>query len=69
MHTNTSKAIIGMYSVVMLKIIDVKSEIMLMHIKRLNNIFEMVYSFNFMDSPNAIRTDAKIWCYSFLNIR
>ena len=68
MHTNTSKAIIGMYSVVMLKIIDVKSEIMLMHIKRLNNIFEMAYNFNFMDSHKAIRTDAEIWCYGVLNI-
>lgn len=68
MHTNTSKAIIGRYSVVMLNIIDVKSEIILMHINRLNNIFEMVYSFNFMASPNAIRTNSKIWCYGFLNI-
>ena len=41
MHTNTSKAIIGKYSVVMLNIIDVKSEIMLMHIKMLNNTFEI----------------------------
>ena len=68
MQTNTSKAIIGRYSVVMLKMIDVKSEIMLTHISMLTNIFKMVYSFSFMDSPNAIRTDADIWCYGFLNI-